>query len=395
MACNLHTHDCKGSIRDAIAQPEDIVKRIKELGQTAYAITNHGSTSSLLTHYILAKKAGLKFIFGLEAYICSDITIKDRDYHHICLLAKNETGYQNILKLATYSYDKGFYRKPRIDFAKLFECKEGLIVTSACLGGILGLKNEKGEFDKQAIYDTAKQYKEVFGEDFYLELHTNTMQEQAVFNRILVDTSIRLKIHYIAACDAHYVYKSEARTHRLWNQIEENEENGYYQTDDFYLHSEQEMLDSLSYLGDDIAHEAVANTDKVADLCNVEIKFGEDNFAVFDCDSQLEKVKEICRVGWRNKVIPNVPKSERQPYLDRLLSELDILQKANYLNMMLIVWDYMSQCSKKGIRFGTGRGSVGGSLVAYLMDLTKVDPIKYNLIFSRFCNLSRVTPADK
>ena len=190
MCVNLHTHDHKGSVLDAIAKPEDIVKRIKELGQTAYAITNHGSTSSLLTHYKLAKKAGLKFVFGVEAYITKDITIKEKfDYQHICLWAKNFTGYKNILKLTTVAYDKGFYYKPRIDWNTLMNYKEGLIVGSACLGGILGIKDDKGGFDRQKIYETAKKYHDEFGEDFYIELHTNQMPEQLEFNRLLVDIS--------------------------------------------------------------------------------------------------------------------------------------------------------------------------------------------------------------
>lgn len=395
MAVNLHNHDHKGSVRDAIASPEGIVERIKELGQTAYAITNHGSTSSLLTHYKLSKKNGLKFIFGLEAYICDDITIKAKyDYRHLCLFAKDLNGYKNLLKLATLSHTKGFYYKPRIDWDMLVAHKEGLIASSACLGGILGIKNEDGSFDKRQIYNVAEKYKKEFGDDFWIELYTNTMPEQVLFNNILVGISEALAIPVIATCDAHYVYKSEASVHRYWNGIDENDESDYYQTDDFYLHSEQEMLDALMYLGEDIAAEAVRNTEKLAEQCNVEIAFGEDNFPIYKCDSQVETVKSICREGWKNKIIGKIGVSERQKYLERFTEEMETLEKANYLNMMLITWDYMKWGQDNGIRFGCGRGSVGASLVAYLMDITKVDPIKNNLTFSRFCNLARVTTAD-
>ncbi|MBR3644970.1 MAG: PHP domain-containing protein, partial [Lachnospiraceae bacterium] len=365
--------------------------------QTAYAITNHGSTSSLLTHYKLAKKAGLKFVFGVEAYITKDITIKEKfDYQHICLWAKNFTGYKNILKLTTVAYDKGFYYKPRIDWNTLMNYKEGLIVGSACLGGILGIKDDKGGFDRQKIYETAKKYHDEFGEDFYIELHTNQMPEQLEFNRLLVDISRLLDIRTIATCDAHYVYKKDAKIHKMWLGIDdENEENSYYQTDDFYLHSEEEMREALKYLPAKIVNESIGNTDVLTDKCNVEIKFGENNFPIFKCDNQVETVKAICRKGWIQKINTKIPKSEQKKYLDRFLEEMDILAKADYLNMMLIVWDYMKWGQDNGIRFGCGRGSVGASLVAYLMDITKVDPIENDLTFSRFCNLERVTTADE
>lgn len=396
MAVNLHTHDHKGSVLDAIAKPEDIVQRIKDIGQTSYAITNHGSTSSLLTHYKLAKKAGLKFIFGVEAYICDNINIKEKyDYHHLCIWAENFTGYKNILKLTTVAYDKGFYYKPRIDWNTLMKYKEGLILGSACLGGILGIKDENGKFDRRKMFDIAKKYRSEFKDKFYIELHTNQMAEQIKFNKILLEISSELNIPCIATCDAHYVYKKDANIHRKWVGVDENDENGYYQTDDFYLHTESEMYENLSYLPYEAVKEAVQNTDKIAEMCDVVIPFGEDNFPIYQCENQVEEVKKICRIGWIRKINTKIPKNKQTVYLNRFLEELDILHKANYLNMMLIVWDYIQKGAKAGVRFGCGRGSVGASLVAYLMDITKVDPIENQLTFSRFCNLERVTTADK
>lgn len=395
MFIQLHVHDSKGSIRDAIAIPENITKRIVELGQSAYASTNHGSTSSLLTHYKLAKKYGVKFIFGIEAYITDNILIKERgDYKHICLFAKSLTGYKNILKLTTIAYEQGFYYKPRIDWNLLYDYSEGLIISSACLGGILGIKSADGSFDKQAIISQALKYKNQFNDNFYIEIQTNQMPEQIEFNKFLYDICQEYNIKPIATCDSHYVYKSEAWIHRQWNNIDDNDEAGYYQTDDFYLHSEDEVRDNLKYLPADFVESCIANTVEVSDRCNVTIPFGEDNFPIYKCDSQVETVKEICRKGWKEKIIPKIPKENRQVYLDRFNEEMDILQKANYLNMMLITWDYMIWGQNNGIRFGCGRGSVGASLVAYLMDITKVDPIRNKLTFSRFCNLARVTTAD-
>lgn len=396
MFINLHMHDCKGSIRDAIAKPKEIANKVAELGQLGYASTNHGSASSLLTHYNICKSKNLKFVFGIEAYICDYISIREKyDYKHICLFAKDMTGYQNILKLVSISYDKGFYYKPRIDWDILMQHKDGLIVSSACLGGILGIKDSNGNFDKLAIMNTAEKYKKAFGDDFYIEIQTNQMSEQIEFNKLLIDLCHNLQIPFIATCDSHYVNKEDAWIHRHWNGIDDNEENGYYQTDDFYIHSEGEVVRALQYLNGVDVQCAIYNTVELFNKCNVVLPEGEDNFPIFECNSQVEKVKEICRVGWKNKIMGIIPKDKQQVYLDRFLEEMDILEKANYLNMMLITWDYMKWGREQGIRFGSGRGSVGGSLVAYLMDLTKVDPVANNLIFSRFCNLERVTTADK
>lgn len=396
MYWSLHNHSSKGSIRDSISDVEAIAKRVKDLGQLGYSLTDHGSTSALLTSYKICKKLGLKFIFGLEAYITSDIRIKERnDYRHICLWAKDLTGYRNLMKLATRSYKEGFYYKPRIDWKMLREHKEGLIIGSACMGGLLGIQNEDGSWNEQEIWHEIDRCVNDFGNDFYVEIHTNQIPEQIVLNKLLYEICTNQNVPCIATCDAHYINKEDAWVHRYWNGIDDNDEQGYYQTDDFYLHSEDEVRQALSYLPAEFVDECISNTQVIADRCNVEIPFGEDNFPYFPTpNGQLEYVKEICRQGWRDKIIGKVPKLEWQVYVDRLNEEFDTLEKANYLNMMLIVWEYMCWGQKQGIRFGVGRGSVGGSLVAYLMDITKVDPIKHKLYFSRFCNLERVTTAD-
>ncbi len=392
----LHNHTCKGSVRDAISRPEDIIKKVKELGQVAVAFTDHGSTSALMTGYKLCQKLGLKFIFGEEFYITQDIRIKERgDYRHICLWAKDLTGYKNILKLTTKAYKEGFYYKPRIDWKMLREHLDGLIIGSACMGGLLGITKADGTWDEMEIYHELERCKNDFGDNFYCEIHTNQMPEQIALNKLLYQICIDMGIQCIATCDAHYVNKEDAWVHRYWNGIDDNDENGYYQTDDFYLHSEEEVRKDLSYLPKEFVDSCIDNTQKLADRCNVEITFGEDNFPYFPTpNGQLEYVKEICRQGWRNKIIGKVPKDKWQVYVDRLNEEFETLEKANYLNMLLIVWEYMHWGQQQGIRFGVGRGSVGGSLVAYLMDITKVDPIEHGLYFSRFCNLERVTTAD-
>lgn len=396
MFWQLHNHSSKGSIRDSISDVEAIAKRVKDLGQLGYALSDHGSTSALLTSYKICKKLGLKFIFGLEAYITSDIRIKERnDYRHICLWAKDLTGYRNLMKLATRSYKEGFYYKPRIDWKMLREHKEGLIIGSACMGGLLGIQNEDGSWNEQEIWHEIDRCVNDFGNDFYVEIHTNQIPEQIALNKLLYEICTNQNVQCIATCDAHYINKEDAWVHRYWNGIDDNDEQGYYQTDDFYLHSEDEVRQALSYLPAEFVDECISNTQVIADRCNVEIPFGEDNFPYFPTpNGQLEYVKEICRQGWRDKIIGKVPKSEWQVYVDRLNEEFNTLEKANYLNMLLIVWEYMNWGQKQGIRFGVGRGSVGGSLVAYLMDITKVDPIKNKLYFSRFCNLERVTTAD-
>jgi len=384
---------------------------MKELGQTAFAITDHGTVSGLMEGYKEVAKLNskmekdgdpfrLKFIFGCEAYFVPDVTIKTRKNCHLILLAKNLQGYHNLLKLMTIANkEENFYFKPRIDMDILRKYKEGIIVTSACMGGILNLHDTMEDEDisvwnKQGAYNWAKAFKDEFGEDYFIELHTNQMADQIVYNERMVKLAQELDIPLLAAVDSHYVHESQAKVHRQWIGIEEDNEGSYYGTDDYFIMSEAEVEARLSYLPKDVVRGAIRNTSTVADRCNVELDKGKKNYPIFPVTNQVEHLKAICREGWKEKINKKVAPADRGRYLEALNHEFEVLEAADYINYFLITHDVLSWCVRNGIRIGKGRGSVVGSLCAYLMGLTKVDPLKYNLLFQRFCHLSRVTPPD-
>lgn len=372
-----HTHF---SVFDAIAKPEDLVSRAKELGMPALGISDHGTTRGLMDFYHECKKAGIKPILGVEMYYAVNLGIKDRKLtHHICLYAKNLTGYRNMLKLVTIGYENQ-YHNPRIDFKALTTYGEGLIVTSACMGGIFNCE----DFDKIAKH---------FGDDFYIEVHANVLPEQKEYNLKVVDYANKHNIKVIMASDVHYVNKEDADLHRAWKGLDKENPNEYYTTDDYYLMNTNDITSRLSYLPKELISSALYNCNEIADKCEVEIPMGGMHYPEFPIENKLEAIKDICRKGWKKKVIPFHNK-DRQKYVDRLMYELDVMEKANYPNYFLITHGLLSWCDSVGIRRGEGRGSVVASLVAYLMDITKLDPIEHNLVFERFLHLERVTPCD-
>lgn len=366
---------------DAISKPKNIVSRIKELGQTAVAITDHGTTSGLIETYKECQKQGVKMVFGCEHYYTSDVTIKERGYSHINFWASTQEGYQNLLKLTSEAH-KNFYYKPRIDMDLIKKYNKGLLMSSACLGGWL-----RGDNNEVCI-DLLEQFLDIFGDRLYIEVHTYSAPEQMQWNKIIVPVAEKYGIPLVAAVDSHYILKEDAYTHKMWLTQGKEREDAYYQTADFYLHSEQEMLQDLSYLPN--AQEYIDNTQKLADRCNVEIEFGGQHYPSVNVGDEEEAVREIVRNNWRNKV----PKGKWQEYGERINEEIPVLKKADYLSYFLIVHDFINYCRKAGIPLGFSRGSVGGCETAYVMDLIQTDAIKYDLNFARFCHLERVTVAD-
>lgn len=379
----VHTHlHTDRSIMDGLSTATNVAKRVSELGQKGFFITDHGTTAGLMEGYRAAKKYNLKFGFGAEFYFVRDITIKERENYHMVLLAKNNTGYYNLLKLMTIAHQpENFYYKPRIDMEMLKQYSEGLICTTACMGGILKLENAKLYLSK---------LKAIFGNDFYIELHTNTIEGQKEFNQEALLMGKELDIPFLACCDSHYVLKSEAATHRAWKGIGENDENAYYGTDDFYIMSEMEVAKALCYLPDDIIDLAMDNTSCLLDQCNVELDFKTKHYPEFPVPNQLEYLKSLCMEGFRKHFGEDIP----YEYWERYAYEIDVLTKAEYINYFLITYDILSWCHSNYIYTGVGRGSVTACLVSYLMGITKIDPIKYDLLFERFAHLERVTPAD-
>lgn len=371
MYANLHTHS-HISLMDAIAKPEEIAKRVKEMGQSCFSLTEHGTVASGIMGYKAAKKYGLKYIFGVELYYVNNVNIKVRGIH-VIFYAKDETGYKNLNRMMTEAYDNMYY-DPRVDLRIVTKYREGLICTTACMGGL-----GKDNVIMEDLYN-------LFGEDFYIELHTNHIKGQNQFNIKMMEWAIDKGIEgqLIPASDAHYVLKSDADTHRKWVSV--GEEKEYYPTDDFYLHSTQDVV---NYFGREMADKLIINQGRLIDKCNFEPTFGGQNYPIVSQGNLLDIVRKKCWDGFKKKNIPTT-----KEYIERMKLELDVLEKSNYLNYFLLTEDILSYCDKEGIGRGVGRGSVAGSLVAYAMGITNIDPIKEKLIFERFAHLERITNPD-
>ena len=372
---NLHNHS-DYSRMDGMMTVKDMVDRAKAMGQTAIGLTDHGTVSGHSELYQAARKAGIKPILGLEAYFTDEISIQSNDKFHICLYAMNNAGLRDLYEMQSIANDKGFYRKPRVDFSLLERFGTHLIATSACMGGII-----------KRSWDHALEMNRIFNGRFYLELHTNHLPGQREYNFDVYDKSQEFDIPLLVAVDAHYLRPENAELHRGWTSIGRDET--FYNVDDFYLMDEDDAYDHLNYLPTEAIEEGIANQQVIVDACDVSLPFGEKNYPVFDVPDQLEHLKAICREGWKKKV----PKGDKR-YGERVLHEFDMLQKADYINYFCIANDLVSWCHKNGIRVGVGRGSVAASLVAYLAGITGIDPVRYDLIFERFCHLERLTNPD-
>lgn len=373
---NLHTHTMY-SVGDGLSNPDELAARVAELGQSAFAITDHGTVSGLMHARKAAAKQGLKLIYGSEFYFTPDVTVKERSLmYHICVWAKNNTGYQNLLKLTTLA-SQNFYYKPRIDWEILHKYADGLIVSAACMGGLIRDEKLINLFQLQ------------FQDDFYLTLHTNTIHKQRWVNRKAAILAKRKHIKLLAEVDSHYVLKEDAPYQRAWNVMGDDAEA--YATDDYYIMGGKEVAERLSYLPADLVAEAIANTAAVAEACNVEIDFSHKHYPIFPAEDPLKFLMKLCDDGFNEKIYG---RADEQIYRERMFHELQILTQADYINYFLIAWDILRECRERGIYTDAGRGSVGGSLVAYLLGITKIDPIEHNLLFERFCHLERVTAPD-
>ena len=386
MFTHLHLHS-HYSLFDGFSKIPDIVAKAKSLGHNSVAITDHGTLSPIMEFYKECKKQGIKPILGLESYFVPDVNATEQKRHHLVLLAKNDIGYTNLKKMHRISNEQYFYYKPRIDLSLLSQYKEGLICLSACIASPINTDN--------GVY-YAEQLKSIFGDDFYLEIQPNSTPEQKEYNEKLVLIANSLDIPLVVTCDSHYINQEDAKYHRKWVGINKKE-NEHYPVDDWYMMDEGDIFKRLSTQGLDspVIENAIRNTQVIADKCNVEIEVTGNHYPKFPVDDPLEAVKDICRDNWKEKVATKVKtKSEYQRYLDRFFSELQVLEKCNYLNYLLITHDMLNWCKKNDIITGPGRGSAGGSLVCYLMGITHVDPIQHDLLFSRFVNPDRVTPCD-
>lgn len=374
---DLHSHS-DFSIFDGFAKLDDKIARAKELGYQALAMTEHGTTTGLMEFYLKCKKEGIIPVLGYEGYFSYEPTVKGNPTYHILLLAKNLEGYRNILSIASYG-SKYFYRKPIIGLDCLKEFHEGVICSTACIAGILNTENHAYIIDEM---------RNIFGEDFYFEIQPHDFPEQHEYNKKVMALSKEYGIKTIITGDSHYVLPEECETHRQWLNLGEDSE--YYSSADYHMMSKDEMVAKLPYL--DLT-ECFDNVSEVIEKCkDLEIPLGGHNYPVFDTDNADEYIRVQCRKGWVNKGVNKLP--NKDVYGKQVLHELDVLEKCGYKNYVCIIHDMLNWCKEHDIPIGVGRGSVGGSTIAYLMDITDVDPIKYNLIFERFANPERVTDCD-
>lgn len=392
---HLHTHTAY-SLLDGEGTIKKLIDRAKELGQTAIAITDHGNMFGVIEFYEYAKSQGIKPILGCEVYVAARSRLdKVHEYDsrscHLILLAENDIGYHNLIKLVSMGYTEGYYYKPRIDMELLREYNEGIIALSACMSGVVSVNILSDNYDEAKR--RAEEFTEIFGRDrYFIELQDHGIIEQQKLNRGLLAVAKELNLQTVVTNDIHYVLKEDAKYQDVLMCIQmgktvDDPDRMKMSTDQLYLKSEAEMNELFSYIP-----EAIKNTQRIADRCNVEIEFGKLHLPKFDVPDGLTSYEYLCR-------LTDEGMAERYPNDDgtvrkRLEYELDIIKSMGYVDYFLIVWDFIRFARSSGIMVGPGRGSAAGSVVSYCLHITNIDPIRYGLIFERFLNPERVSMPD-
>ncbi|MGN0522000.1 MAG: DNA polymerase III subunit alpha [Eubacterium sp.] len=396
MFTHLHTHT-EFSLLDGACRIKQLVERAKSLGMQSLAITDHGNMYGAVDFYKACKEQGIKPIIGCEVYVAPRTRfdkekVLDKDYNHLILLCENETGYKNLIQLVSKSFTEGFYFKPRVDRDILEKYKEGLICLSACLAGEISQSLLQKDYEKAK--STALWYRDVFGKsNYFLELQNHGLPEQQSVNEGIKRISRETGIPLVATNDVHYIEKSDAKIQQVLICIATNhvigEDTGLeFHSNEFYLKSEEEMRSLFA----DVP-EAIDNTDIIAQRCNFDFEFGHTRLPYYETPDNMnhfEYFKMLCMQGMKKRYGKNPPKE----YYDRLEYELETVEKMGYTDYYLIVADFVSYAKRRKIPVGPGRGSGAGSIAAYCMEITDLDPMKYNLIFERFLNPERVSMPD-
>lgn len=396
---HLHVHT-EYSLLDGSSKIKELVSRAKELGMDSLAITDHGVMYGVIDFYCAAKAAGINPVLGCEIYVAPGSRFdreagnaKESRYHHLVLLAENDIGYANLVKIVSRGFTEGFYYKPRVDYDVLEEYHEGIIALSACLAGSIP------SFLRRGLYDEAKQeayrLQGIFGENnFFLELQDHGIPDQKTVNQGLLRLHQETGIDLVATNDVHYIYDSDAEAHDILLCIQTGKkvsdtDRMRYEGGQYYLKSAGEMEALFPY-----AKEAIENTHKIAERCHVEIEFGDYKLPHFDVpegETSESYLRKLCKEG----LYKRYPKEQAEQLEERLNYELDTISTMGFVDYFLIVWDFIKYAKDHGIPVGPGRGSAAGSLVAYSLNITDlIDPIKYNLLFERFLNPERVTMPD-
>ncbi len=392
---HLHTHTAF-SLLDGEGTIKKILDRAKELGQTSMAITDHGCMFGVIDFYEYAKSIGIKPVLGCEVYVAArgrydKIHELDASSSHLILLAKNNVGYKNLMNIVSIGYVEGFYYKPRIDMEVLRQNSEGIIALSACMIGVLSKKILNGDYDGAKA--AALEFIDIFGkENYFIEIQDHGIFEQKMLNRELIRLARELDLGIVATNDIHYVKREDAEFQDILMCIQmgktvTDEDRMKMTTQEMFVKSEEEMNELFSYIP-----EALENTQRIADMCNVDIEFGKlhlPEFALPDGYTSPQYLRELCLKGFEKRY-PDADDSLRE----RLEYELSTIEAMGYVDYFLIVWDFIHFARENGIMVGPGRGSAAGSIVSYCLEITNIDPIKYELIFERFLNPERVTMPD-
>ena len=393
---HLHVHT-EYSLLDGSSKIKEITSRAKELGMKSLAITDHGVMYGVIDFYKAAKEVGIKPILGCEVYVAPGSRFdkqpgeSESRYYHLVLLAENNTGYKNLMKIVSRGFTEGFYYKPRVDYEVLEQFHEGIIALSACLAGEVQRYLARGMYE--AGCEAAKRYEGIFGKgNFFLELQDHGIPEQKYVNPQLIRMSQELGIDLVCTNDVHYTYAQDADAHDILLCIQTgkkvtDENRMRYDGGQYYLKSPEEMAELFPY-----APQALENTCKIAERCNVEIEFGVTKVPHFEVPKGFDSwtyLNHLCNEGMKRRY-PDADEEKKK----RLEYELSVIHKMGYVDYFLIVWDYINYAKTHGIAVGPGRGSAAGSIVSYCLGITDIDPIKYSLIFERFLNPERVSMPD-
>lgn len=398
---DLHSHSFY-SRRDAYSSLEERIQRAKEIGYSAVSLTDHGTTSGLTSHYLACQKADIKPILGMEGYFSYDLDVKTRDNYHLILLAKNTEGLYNLRRLSTFGAYHHYY-KPLIDYNALRKYSEGIIVSTACVAGPLRNELLRDEFIATMT--------DIFKDDFYLEIQPHDFPLQWKYNKVVEELGKQYNIPIIVTGDSHYAYPEQMQAHRDFllldrtladkkaqidnassdkskekYQAEYDSMKEYYGSRDYHMWTIDEFKKVITN------QEYYDNVGKIIDKCNVEIPFGENHYPIFPVKDPAKYVHDCCVNGYKKLGIKQ--KENHDVYVKQIKHELNVLTQVDYNNYFCIIHDMLNWARKNGMRTGAGRGSVCGSLVAYLMGITEIDPIQYNLVFERFANPERVTSPD-
>ena len=393
---HLHLHT-EYSLLDGSCKIGELMSRAKELGMENIAITDHGNMYGVIDFYRAAKKEGINPVIGCEVYVApgsrfdrENVRGEDR-YNHLVLLAENDLGYANLMKIVSIGFTEGFYYKPRVDAEVLEKYHEGIIALSACLAGVVASNLRQGFYEEAK--KEALRLSEIFGPDhFYLELQDHGIDAQKIVNQGLLRMSQETGLELVATNDVHYIRAEDAEPHDILLCIQtqhkvQDEDRMRYEGGQFYLKSEEEMRALFPY-----ALQAVENTGKIAGRCHVEIEFGKYKLPKFDVPegyTSWEYLKHLCYEGIKRRYEDVTPEIQ-----ERLDYELNTIKNMGFVDYFLIVWDFIHYSREQGIVVGPGRGSAAGSIVAYSLEITNIDPLAFDLLFERFLNPERVTMPD-